>query len=164
VTQANTLGHVLPAQIQVSVAEAQVLMGILILVKRRRIGDVQHRQLSGQYLDLACGKLGVDGAFRTCPDFAADRQHILAAQALRLCENFRMVRVENYLQQALAITKVNENNAPVVAAPVHPAGDGNFLTDQTSIDVTAIMGSHESVRTDWWRQREAPDVTFEALL
>ena len=65
-----------------------------------------------------------------------------AAQTLSLAEDGRGVRIEHDLQQALAVAQVHENYAAMVTATMHPPGHGNGRSDETFVDVTAVMSAH----------------------
>jgi hypothetical protein len=47
--------------------------------------------------------------------------------------------VEHDLQQTFAIAQVDENDAPMVATTVDPAGDRDRLAEQLLIDLSAVM-------------------------
>ena len=71
--------------------------------------------------------------------------HELAAQALGLGEQRLVVRIEHHLQQAFAIAQVDEDHPAMVAAAMHPAGDGDFLADQLLADLAAIVAAHWAI-------------------
>jgi hypothetical protein len=48
------------------------------------------------------------------------------------------------LQQALAITQVDEDDATMIAAPVYPPGDRDRPADLGAIDLAAVMTAHRS--------------------
>ena len=77
---------------------------------------------------------------------AAHLDHEFAAQALGLAEQGLVVRIEHDLQQALAVAQVHEDHAAMIAAPVHPAGNGDFLAGQLLVDLAAVVSTHESPR------------------
>jgi len=56
------------------------------------------------------------------------------------------VRVEDDLQQALTVAKIDENHATMVAAPVYPAAHFDFLTDERLVDLSAIVTTHRDFR------------------
>ena len=63
-------------------------------------------------------------------------------QTLGLAEYGRGVRIEHDLQQALAVAQVHENHAAMVTATMHPPGHGNGRSDETFVDVAAVMSAH----------------------
>jgi hypothetical protein len=46
------------------------------------------------------------------------------------------------LEQALAVTQVDEDHATMIAATLRPAGDSDGLTDQGLTDLAAIVSTH----------------------
>src|SRR6185503_9528623 len=60
------------------------------------------------------------------------------------------------LQQTVAVAQVDENDATVIAAAMHPAGDRNLLTDQLFIDLAAIVRTHWKSQTDVERAAMLP--------
>ena len=68
----------------------------------------------------------------------------LVAHALGLRKHVGRIRVEDQLQQALAIAQVDEDHAAVIAPAMRPAGHRDDLADQSLSDLAAIMSSHIS--------------------
>ena len=68
-------------------------------------------------------------------------------------EHLCSVRIEHDLQQSLAVSQVDEDDAAVISAPVGPAGHRHDLADQRLADLTAIVSAHK-LRT---AKREARD-------
>ncbi len=101
--EAEIAEHLLAAQVQVAILEAQLLVRLFVVMERRRLGAVQNLEFLCQHLDVAGGHVGVDRALGPLPDLALHRQHELAANPLRLGEDIGAVRVENDLQQAFAV-------------------------------------------------------------
>ncbi len=155
VAQAQALAHLGATQVEVAVTQPHFLADVLVELERQRLGLVQHGERAGQQLHLARGEVGVGGAGRPGPHQAAHLDDELAAQALGLAEQGLVVRIEHDLQQALAVAQVDEDHPAMIAAPVHPAGDGNFLTRQLFIDLAAIMTTHRTkLLLDWrWKIR-----------
>ena len=57
-------------------------------------------------------------------------------------KNFRAIRVEYDLQQALSIAKIDEDYAAVVAPPVNPAANLDFLSNERFVDLSAVVSTH----------------------
>src|SRR5262249_11863563 len=95
-------------------------------------------------LDLAAGEVGVDRALRTLAHAPFHREHELAAELLGLGEHFGAVRIEHDLKQSLAVAKVDEDHAAVIAAPMHPTRDANLAPDVRPTDLTAVMTAHRT--------------------
>ncbi len=68
--------------------------------------------------------------------------HPLAAQPLGFGEDRGGIGIEHHLQQAVAVAQVDEDHAAVVAAPVHPARNGDGGTDEALVDLAAVMSAH----------------------
>ena len=83
---------------------------------------------------------------------AGDLDHILAAQPVRSLRNLRLLlRPENHLGQPLAVAQVDEDDAPVVAAGIDPAGERDGLADmflaKLVAEVRAVHGWEVGVGT-----------------
>ena len=142
VPQGQVRQHLLAPQVQVTIGEPQLFVGVFVVMERRRRGIVERRERFREHLDLAGGHVRVRRAFRPRPHLAGYREHVFAADTLGLREDLRPVRVEHHLQQALAIAQVDKNHAAVVAPPVHPARDCNLKPDKGFFDVSAIVAAH----------------------
>lgn len=118
--------HLGPAQVEIAVGQAQVLVDLVatgvVERERRRVGDVEDLEPVGRNLDLAGGQRGVDGAVRAHHDLAADGDHRLRLEVGGLrAEAGVVLRVELHLREALAVAQVDEDDAAVVADGIHPA-------------------------------------------
>src|SRR5690606_18386014 len=85
------------------------------------------------------------GAGRPVAHFAFDGDDELRAQALGLGEHLGLVRIEDDLQQSLAVAQIDEDDAAVVAPAMDPAGDTYGLADERTIDVAAVMTAHRRI-------------------
>ncbi|GAB6047830.1 hypothetical protein JCM19379_16560 [Methyloparacoccus murrellii] len=54
-------------------------------------------------------------------------QHVFAAHRLRQTEGFRVIRIKYNLNQTLPVPKVDEDDAAMVAPPMDPAAQIDFL-------------------------------------
>ncbi len=100
--------------------------------------------LGGENFDLAARKIRVDGARRALAHATLHLEHELGAQALGLGENLGAVRIEDDLEQPFAIAQIDEDHAAVIAAPVYPAGNGDFAANRSAVYVAAVMTAHQS--------------------
>src|SRR5690606_7325074 len=125
-TQPQLVGHFRATQIQEAIAQSNVFthIGIFIQGEWRGFGLVQHNQALGQNLDLTGHHVGVVGSFRPHPDLSGYLNHVLAADPISQLETFLIVRIEDYLGNAFAITDIQENNTAVVTPPVNPTTQG----------------------------------------
>ena len=143
--QAQAFLHLRAAQIHVAVAQAQFLGGILMVLvelEGRGLGAVQDRHTLTQDLDHPRGTLAVLRARRARPNPAADHEDVLTPRGLSEAENLRRIRVENDLDQALAVAQVNKDDTTVVAALLHPAAQGDVLPDVPLVEHPAIVTAH----------------------
>ena len=131
VAQPQVAVHALAAQVQVAVAQPQLLAGVLLVVHRHREGQgalhrIQHGDGTGQHLNLAGGQALVDRFGRTGPHPAIHLQHRFAAQVFGHGEGFgAQIRIDRDLHRAAAVAQVDENHAAMVPAPVHPAAQAH---------------------------------------
>ena len=124
------LVQVLAPQIEEAVLEPD-LLGIFLVAEHRHrqfAGRPQHLDLADIDLDLPGRQVGVLGAVRTPAHLAVDPHHPLRAQRLRQLEGGR-IRVGHHLGDAVVVAQVDEEQAPVVADAVAPAGEPDFLAD-----------------------------------
>ncbi len=124
--QDQALAHLLAAQVEVAIFQAHVLAHLVVELERQRLGAVQRRELARQDLDLARGEVGVGGAGGTRAHQAAHAHDVFAAQALGFGEELGIVRIEHDLDQTLAVAQVDEDHPAVIAATIHPPGNGDF--------------------------------------
>ena len=153
VAQAQALRHVLAAQVDVAVLEADLFAHVLVELERQRLGAVERRQLARQQLDLARGQVGIGGAGRALADQPAHLDHELVAQLFGLGKLGLVVGIEHDLQQTLAVAQVHENDAAMVAAAMDPAGNRNLLTDQLFVDLAAVVRTHGKPDETWKGRR-----------
>ena len=123
--------HLFAAQVQVAVAQADRFVDL-----QRRIVQVEGRRLRcRENLNVRCVHFDVAGrqvriaravgphlhrAGETQHEFVADLRH----SVLHVC---RGLGVYDYLCNAVAITHVDEDDAAMVAAPVHPSVQCNLF-------------------------------------
>ena len=138
--------HVFAAQVEVAVLQANVFVRLLVMVKRRGFRLVEHFEFVGDDLYLARAHIRVYRALRARADQPLDLQHALGTNALGLGENPGAIRIENHLQQAFPVAKIDEDDAAVIAAAVNPAADLDFLAVQRLVDLTAIVATHWKIR------------------
>ena len=135
---AHQLGHPVPqlehllhagaAQVQVAMAQAHLLAGqVLVLLgrrDRRRQAAVEQLQGRGPQFHLARGQFRVFGSRRPPGHLAGDSNHVLGPQPLgRLQQFLALFGADHHLGFAVAIPKVEEHRAPVIAQRIHPAAE-----------------------------------------
>ncbi len=114
-----------PAQIEVAVAQAQILRGVGLLLhfEGRRARDVEHAHVVRIHLDLAGGHVAVDHGVGAAHHRAAHREHELGAGGARLAQRLlgHLAGMEDDLSQAAVIAQVDEDHAAVIARALHPS-------------------------------------------
>ena len=95
-----------------------------------------------QDFDLPGAHFRVDRAFRARAHEALHLEYELGANSLGLGENLGPIGVENHLQQALSIAQIDKDDTAVVAPPVDPAANLDFLADERLVNLAAILCTH----------------------
>ena len=114
----------------------------LVQLERQRLGAVEQLQLLREQLDLAGAQVRVRGGARPRAHQPRHADHELVAQPLGFLEHLGRIRIEHHLQQPLAVAQVHEDDAAVIAPPMHPAGHGDLLPGELFVDVSAIVSAH----------------------
>ena len=143
VTQQHVLLHLRTAQVQYAMLQAHGF-GQVIVVELEGRGDRGVEDFDGvaQHFDFAAGEIGIDRAGRTRTHFAGDFEAKLVADRFRSGEHLRAVRIADDLGQAFAVAQVDENHSAVVAPAMGPAAQGDFLADELSVELSAVMSTH----------------------
>ena len=131
-------------QVDVAVLQPQHLIDLDVVAngEGRRLGLVEDLERGGLDLDVAAAEVGVLGRLGALDDVAGDAQDVLAAHAGQRGERgvgAVGVGVEDDLHDAGAVAQVDEGDAAVVAAPVHPAGQRDPLADVPHAQVPAVV-------------------------
>jgi hypothetical protein len=103
---------------------------------------VSDRYFTAQHLDFTRGKLRVGCALGAQTDQSGDSHAEFIADALGSGESLLIVRVDHDLGQACAIAQVDENDAPMVAAAMNPAKQGDCLVKVLFTDLAGVAGTH----------------------
>ena len=134
----NTASHhhvalqIRAAQIQETVFEAQLLLGLAVLLdgERRSLGLGEHAHGLGAHLNGAGGQIRVHRAgARLHP--ARHRDHELAAQLLRLGEvlSAAVALLKYNLQNAGTVPQIHKNDPALISALLNPSHHSHVLTD-----------------------------------
>ena len=123
--QAEVALHLGAAQVEPAVAQAQVLVDVLLVElereRRRAVQDLERRDLE---LDLAGRQVRVDRVGGARRDLALGAQHELVADLVGdRCRLGRVLRVDDELADPGVVAQVDEDEPAVVAARVRPAGE-----------------------------------------
>ena len=123
--------HASPAQIEIAVSQAQGLVHLFVVpvdVERRRLGRIEYLHRVGHHLDLARGHVWIGQPFGAAAHQALNAEHVLAPHLGGRGVDFRRdLRVSDHLSYPFSVPQINEYQPAVVAAAVHPAGQGHFL-------------------------------------
>ncbi len=128
----HVVAHRLLAEVEVAIAEAELLADRVVLVdlERRRLGVGELLELGGHELHLAGRKVGVHGGLVAAHQLARDRDHVLGAERSRAAMRLgRLLGAEHELEEPGPVAQVDEDQPAVVAAAVHPARDAHLLAD-----------------------------------
>ena len=124
-------GHAGAAEVEVTVGQAQVLVGDLLIEREGQdIGLVEDLQIVGHDFDFAGREFGIFRAFKALSHRAGDLDDVLVAQGVRgLGRRGVLFGPEDHLGDALAVAQIDEDDPAVVAAGTDPTGEGGALTD-----------------------------------
>jgi hypothetical protein len=131
VTHRQVALHPRPAQVQVAVAQPDVLVGLLFRRddERRCLRAVEDFEFCRGQLDLTGRQLRIVGARRTAVHGAAHAHDVFAAQGLRQREDGGLRRIERHLGEAGAIAHVDEDQAAVIAPAMNPSVEFDGAVD-----------------------------------
>src|SRR5262249_26466652 len=136
--------HFGPAQIEVAIFEAQILSGLLALLDhnwRRRRG-VKDLALGDRDLDLAGGQFGIDGPLGAANHLALDGEEELRADGTCDLMRCRVVRrIEDELDDSLAVAEIDEDETAVVASRVDPSEEGDLATGVGAAQRPAVVST-----------------------
>ena len=116
-----------PAQIQVTMAQAELLFHLAVFVHRERrcLRCRQHGARGSVQLHLAGLAFRVDVLRRSRAQLAVHTQHPLQANLVRVPQAARRLRIDDHLQGTGVVAQVDEDEPAVIAAPVDPTEDGH---------------------------------------
>jgi len=135
--------HLRAAQVEVAVAQAQLFRNIVVVqYEGRGLGGIEDFQLLAQHLDLAGWNLGIHGTLGATAHPPLHTQHVFAAHPLGGLEHFGQIGVVDHLDDAGPVPQVDEDDAAVVAAAVHPAAEFNGLVDFGYAGFGTIVSTH----------------------
>ena len=140
----QVLRHPVAAQVQVAVSQPCRLVDVRLLVdgeggRERRVED---RRAARGHLDGSGVEVRVLGPRLAGHDLAFDLEHVLTAYLRGDLEGFGSVLgVEHDLHQAGRVAQVDEDEAAVVAAAVHPPGERDRLAGVLDPECPRGMGA-----------------------
>ena len=143
--QENPVAERFAAKVEVAVLQAQALVdgGIGVIdIEGWRLGLGEHGDDLARDLNAASGQLLVLGACASRCDGAFDGDHPLAARVGKGGVGFGGDGgVNDHLHDAVAVTKVDEDEAAVISAAMNPTGEPYASTDVTRAQCAADIAS-----------------------
>ena len=144
--QAQVCHHLGTTDVQVAIAQARILAGLdaILDLERRGHGGVEHLGVIGQDLDLAGCEFDVGSLLATGAHDTVDLDGPLGTHGLGDLEGVTVgvLGIERELRNALAIAKVTENEATMVAAAAYPTSKGNLLAHVLTAKLAAGVRVH----------------------
>jgi hypothetical protein len=136
-TQLERVGRAGAAQVEVAVAQPDVVARVDVVVdrQRQRRGLGEHLEGRRVDLDLAGGQVGVVVAGRAPGDLADDLDAELVAQVVGV------LLAEDHLDDPRAVAQVDEDDPAVVAAAGHPAGQRHGRAGVGRAQASGVMGT-----------------------
>ena len=131
-----------PPEIEESIAEALLLRSVLHTghLKRQRLGGRQHLDAVHDDFDEAGRQRGIDVLVGARDHAAGDGNHAFELQRLRGPEG-RRFRGEHALGDAVVIAEIDEQQLPVIAFAIRPAGEAHDLTDMLGTKNGTVVSS-----------------------
>ncbi|MNW48419.1 hypothetical protein D3C74_257830 [compost metagenome] len=122
--QPQRLLHFRTAQVEVTVFQAQRFIDFdaVFNEERRRFRCIQHFNFRNLHFDVTGWQIRIDRFGVPGYDFPRDGQHVFAAYPVGDLQRFSGIsRIKDNLYDTAAITQIDEQDAPQVAAGLHPA-------------------------------------------
>ena len=131
-----------PAQVQKAITQARFLaqVGIAENLHRQSFGGAFDVEFVDPHFDRAGRDAGIDRFFRALDHRAGDRHHAFGTHPFDTREQ-RTRNVDHALRQAIVVAQVDEQQVPVVALAMDPAGQANGLADVGFAQLATGMGA-----------------------
>ena len=137
--------HVGPAQVEIAVFQAGILLdvGVLHDFERRGFRLCQHAQFQDLQLDVAGGQVRVLG--RALAHRPTREQYKLGARRKRLLEDGAVrAFVKRQLYNTGAVAQVDKDQLSQVALALHPAADDHFFSNIRAAELAAVVGPFQA--------------------
>ncbi len=142
-TQLDTLLHQRAAQVDVAVAQADILThAVVVNHERGCLRLVEYIHIIDQYLNATGRQLLVDGPLGALAHHTIDIEDILGTDMLANLEGLGMVGVEHDLSDTGTVTQVDKDHTTVITTTVDPAGQLNLFTNQRLVNLSTVVASH----------------------
>ena len=141
--------HLRAAQVEVAVLQPRLLadparvLGVVGDLEGQRGRGVEDLDVGHDDLDLAGGQVRVGVALRPGAHLAGDGQDVLGPQVVG------DLLADDDLGDARGVAQVDEGDAAVVPAPVHPAGQGDGPADVRGSQGPGVTGSQHGDSFRW---------------
>src|SRR5271170_7792590 len=136
--------HLGAAEIEITILEANLLGGRVAVgnLERHGSGRAQRLESADNYLDFAGRKLDVNRAFGAAHHLAFDRDVELRSHVARsLVRGGIVLGIEDELYDPVAVAKVDEDDAAVVAPRLDPSPERDLAADVGGADCAAVIGA-----------------------
>jgi hypothetical protein len=142
VAQQDLVTHPLPAQVEVTVLQAQRLVHgpVAFDLEGRRLGGVEDLEPSSLDLYRSCRQVGVLVTLWTAYHFALYGDGPLGPESLGRGEYLGPFRVEHDLCDAPTVAQVDEDQTPVVPASVYPACEPDLFSGVVFAELACAVG------------------------
>jgi len=145
VAQFDLDGKKAAAQIKIAISQAKIFVGgrVFLDLERRSFRLGEEFEVARVNFDSAGWEIRVDHAFGADDDIAGDADDILAAQVRGDIHFFggEIIGMKDDLRDAVAIAKVDEQDAAVIAVFFDPAIEGDCLAGVIFAKFTAGVGA-----------------------
>jgi len=118
---------------------------VLVQGKGQGLGTIEDLDGHRLQFDGATGDVGILTPGRARPQRTAHAQHVLGADLLGQGKGLLLTGIDNDLYEPLAIPQVEEDDTAMVAAPLHPAAENDFRTDELGSGFVGVMCAHVSL-------------------
>src|SRR5579862_6594132 len=136
--------HLGTAQVEIAVFEPNLLGGRFAVGNLKRHGSRRAENLERAHrdLDLASGKLGVDGALGAADDLALNRDVELGARLTGgLVRGRIMTGIQYQLHDSVTVAQIDKDEAAVIAARLHPSPERDLAPNLGRANRAAVIGS-----------------------
>lgn len=130
------------SQVQVAMRQAHVfrIIGLTEYRQRQFSGRRLDFHLTGDDLDRSSVEIVVHQRRVASNHLALNGENALGSKTLNRFESWR-AGIENDLRQAVVVSKINEDDATMIAPTVQPAGQFDSFADMGWAKLAASMGA-----------------------
>jgi hypothetical protein len=136
--------HDRSAEVEVPVAQSEVFTRVRVIrhPERRCLRFAQDVNRRADHLDITCQKFGIDCIFGSRPYDAFNTDDKFVSQiASRIVRMGRFLRAEHRLDDPRIVAQIDKDHPAMVAESVHPAVQGDGLTDMFPSELATHYGT-----------------------